>query len=742
MVSILRAARSRRPPEAKLGLAISGRSRSIPEPIAPHMSAPPNPAAVRARLQQIGLELAVAAMHPERPATALAESVVAAAAAASGGPPEIVAALAAAGDWTTAADRERLAAWLEWMEGAVTAWERGRPAPPWPAGLPRPTATPPRSATEPGAVAEQAVSLTPDGGDEEMMRLFCAESEDFLRDIEQGVLVLEERPDDPDTLNTVFRAFHTFKGNAGMLKLVVLQRVAHELESLLDAARRGRLRLGRPEIDVVLAGADVFARYVAAVAARLDGRGTAATVALPVAPVLDGVQAALARAAAEPVAARPAPATPAPPAAETPPEAADATPPAPVSAATAPSPAAAPSGPRPAAAAASVRVDTGKLDALVDLVGELAIAQAMVTQHPALAGAADEQLARSAARLRGICSELQRTATALRMLPIRGTFQKMTRLVRDVAGELGKEIRLVLEGEETELDRSVIEEVADPLVHMIRNAADHGIEPPAEREAAGKPRCGTITLRAFHRGGFVVVELEDDGRGLDADRIRRRAIDRGIVRAADRLSDREALELIFAPGFSTAERVSAVSGRGVGMDVVRRNVERIRGKVEIASRPGGGTTFTLWIPLTLAVIEGLLVAVGDQRFVIPALAVRESFRPAAGAVSTVQGRGEVVDVRGRLVPLLRLGRRFGIPDAVADPSAGIVVVAEAGQDCRCLLVDALVGKQDVVIKSLGESFPPGHGFAGAAILADGRVGLILDTNALVRIRQPATETAA
>jgi two-component system chemotaxis sensor kinase CheA len=387
-------------------------------------------------------------------------------------------------------------------------------------------------------------------------------------------------------------------------------------------------------------------------------------------------------------------------------------------------------------------VDTGKLDALVDLVGELVIAQAMVTQHPALAGVADEQFARSSARLRGICSELQRTATALRMLPIRGTFQKMARLVRDVAVELGKEIRLVLQGEETELDRSVIEEVADPLVHMIRNAADHGIEPPADREAAGKPRCGTIALKAFHRGGFVVVEVRDDGRGLDAERIRRRAIERGLIGAAERLSDREALELIFAPGFSTAEQVSAVSGRGVGMDVVRRNIERIRGTVEIASLPGAGTTFTVSIPLTLAVIEGLLVAVGDQRFVIPTLAVRESFRPAAGAVTTVQGRGELVNVRGRLVPLLRLGRRFGIPEAVAEPSAGIVVVAEAGDECRCLLVDGLVGKQDVVIKSLGESFPSGHGFAGAAILADGRVGLILDATALVRSRQPATETAA
>jgi two-component system chemotaxis sensor kinase CheA len=398
--------------------------------------------------------------------------------------------------------------------------------------------------------------------------------------------------------------------------------------------------------------------------------------------------------------------------------------------------------PRPGVATGTVRVETGKLDGLIDLVGELVIAQSLVTQSPALAVVADEELARAAARLRGICAELQRTATALRMVPVRGAFQKMARLVRDVAAQLGKEIRLVLAGEETEVDRAVVEELADPLIHMIRNAADHGIESPAAREAAGKPRQGTITLRACHRGGFVVVEVEDDGRGLDPVRLRRRAEERGLIGVAERLSDHESLELIFRPGFSTAERVSEVSGRGVGMDVVRRNIERIRGQVAIASRPGAGTVFTVSIPLTLAVIEGLLVAVGDQRFVIPTLAVRESFRPAATAVTTVQGRGEVVAVRGRLVPLLRLARQFGIPGAVTDPAEGIVVVAEAGAESRCLLVDALVGKQDVVIKSLGESFPPGRGFAGAAILADGRIGLILDTTTLVRTRISVPETAA
>jgi two-component system chemotaxis sensor kinase CheA len=330
----------------------------------------------------------------------------------------------------------------------------------------------------------------------------------------------------------------------------------------------------------------------------------------------------------------------------------------------------------------------------------------------------------------------------LRMVPIRGTFQKMARLVRDTAAELGKDVKLVLEGEETELDRTVIEQIGDPLVHMIRNAIDHGIEQPAAREAAGKPPAGTIRLSAFHQGGFVVIRIADDGRGLDPAKLRRKAIDRGLIDADTVLDDREALELIFAAGFSTAEQVTGLSGRGVGMDVVRRNIDGIRGKIEIDSTVGAGTTFTIFMPLTLAIIEGLLVAIGDQRFVVPTLSVRESLRPLPGDVTTVHGRGELVNVRGRLVPLLRLSQHFGVTPRAATPADGIVVVVEAGQECRGLLVDDLLGKQEVVIKNLGETFTGRRGFAGAAILGDGRVGLILDTNALVRLKPNAAGSAA
>ncbi|MFM8703653.1 MAG: chemotaxis protein CheA, partial [Planctomycetia bacterium] len=577
-----------------------------------------------------------------------------------------------------------------------------------------------------------------------------------------GVLVLEERPQDQETLATVFRAFHTFKGNASVMKLAVIQRLAHELESLLEAARRGGYTLDRPAIDAILAGADIFRRCIVEMAVRIEGANVGRQITLPVQAVIDGVRRLLSQPQAPspppPVAAPavviPPPAMPVPAAAMPVPAAVmpAPAPPQPVVVPVVPAaqpPVAAtveqPAPARPVAAGAGaagmVRVDTAKLDGLIDLVGELVIAQSMVSQHSDVQSVASEQLARSLGQLRGISTELQRTALSLRMVPIRGTFQKMARLVRDLSGQVGKEIRLVLEGEETELDRTLVEELGDPLVHMIRNAADHGIEPPADRAAAGKEPCGTISLRAFHKGGMVMIQIADDGRGLSVARIRAKAVERGLIDPQETLSDREVLDLIFAPGFSLAARVTDLSGRGVGMDVVRRNIERLRGTIEIDSAEGRGTTFTIALPLTLAIIEGLLVKVGDQRFVVPTVSVRESFRPLPQTISRVQGRGEMVSVRGTLTPLLRLAEHLGIAGGVADPAHGIVMVLEAGQDCRCVLVDDLVGKQEVVIKSLGETFRDQQDFAGAAILGDGRVGLILDTNALVRLKPKHTEAA-
>lgn len=700
---------------------------------------------VRGLLQRIGLELAFTGSAGTDPLRELAVSLVTALPREA--PAEIVAMANAAVGWLpakSAFDADvagRFNLWHPWMEEALTAWNQGHPLPDPPAAI---LTAPLASAAVPDAEGEpQSVAVLPSGFDVELMRLFCAESEDLLRDIEQGVLRLETAPDDADTLATVFRAFHTFKGNAAVMKLAVLQKLAHELESLLDAARRGVRRLDRNAIDVILAAADVFSRYVAETVRQLDGHDVGRAISLPIPAVVARVRAALA--GGPPPAAPPARVA----TAEVVPAAAPKdSPPAPPATAASPAAVIAPvavppieSSPARGAPVGSIRVDTQKLDGLVDLVGELVIAQSMVARGVETRGL-DEPLARSLGQLRGITADLQRTAMAMRMIPIRGTFQKMTRLVRDLGGQLGKEIHLVVEGDDTELDRTVIEEIGDPLMHMVRNAADHGIEAAGDRAAAGKPPAGTITLRARHEGGFVVIEITDDGRGLDPVRLRDKGIERGLIPPTAAIDDREALDLIFAPGFSTAEKVSDLSGRGVGMDVVRRNIEKLRGTVEIDSQPGAGTTFTIFLPLTLAIIEGLLVAVGGQQFIVPAMSVRESFRPRPGDVTTVHGRGELVDVRGQLLPLLRLGRHLGIETAVSDPTQGIVVVVEAGHDRRGLFVDALVGRQEVVIKGLGETFAGHESFAGAAVLGDGRVGLILDTTALVRLPTSRAETAA
>lgn len=579
----------------------------------------------------------------------------------------------------------------------------------------------------PAAGSEQTVSVIPADSDVEMLQLFCAEAQDLLQEIEQGVLVLEGNPTDAGSIDSLFRAFHTLKGNVGIMKLNFLQQLTHELESLLDAARQGKFRLGRDAITVILGGADILKRFVAELANQINGVEPGRSIALPIPAMIASIRSLLSTGSipvdspsVAPVPVVTAPSAPLPP----------------------PAPKASPAA-TPVGGAGIVRVDTLKLDGLIDLVGELVIAQSMVVQNPELASISSAHLSRCLSQLRGITTELQRMAMSLRMVPIRNTFQKVARLVRDLAVQQGKEIQLVLEGEDTELDRTIVEELSDPLIHMIRNSADHGIEMPDARIAAGKLPTGTITLKAHHQGGFIVIQIQDDGRGLDATRIFAKAIERGLVSADHNLDRRGIYDLIFAAGFSTAERVTDLSGRGVGMDVVRRNIEKLRGKIEIDSRAGEGTTFTMYLPLTLAIIEGVLVGIGEERYVIPTLSVRESFRPLPGMVTTVHGRGEMVNVRGQLTPILRLGEHLHTPFNVTDPTQGIIVVVESGQDARCLFVDELIGKQEVVIKSLGDTFRNQTDFAGAAILGDGRVGLILNVNALVKLQQarPVGDTA-
>jgi two-component system chemotaxis sensor kinase CheA len=573
---------------------------------------------------------------------------------------------------------------------------------------------------------------------QDMLRDFAVEARGLLDQAEQAFLALESEVN-ADDIATAFRAFHTIKGVAGFLELDVLAGLAHRTESLLAEVRDGLLPAG-PCVDVVLRGVDhtralidcalrgaagdlaAIAAYDAALAAASAGaHAPPAASAAP--PPAHALVAAAPPTAHAPGAAAP-PSAPAPTAAAPPP--APAPGPAARPAARAPAPAAAP---RRDEDAGTVKVETHKMDQLVDLVGELAIAQAQLASDPSLAALSAPSLLRAKSSLARVARELQRAALAMRMVAIRGTFDRMARVARDTARTLGKPIAFTIEGAQTELDRTMVEAIYDPLVHLVRNAIDHGIEGTIERARRGKPAAGTLTLRAYHHAGQVVVEIVDDGGGLDQARILERARSRGLVSPEAQLTADEIHHLIFLPGFSTAAKVTEVSGRGVGMDVVKTNIERVRGRVEIESAAGRGTTIRLKLPLTLAIIDGLLIGVGDERYVLPATWAREIFRPRPEQVVTVQGRGELVKLRGTLYPVHRLGGALGVPRA--GDGDGIMIMVEHGARPVCLEVDRLLGKQEVVVKGLGAMFAGTPGVAGGAILGDGRIALILDIPTLL-----------
>jgi two-component system chemotaxis sensor kinase CheA len=612
---------------------------------------------------------------------------------------------------------------IEWLNGLLADIEKnpaapGLPPAPKPAPAPSPIAPAPSVPLVPvenSIVAETELNLNV-ASDGDLLREFITESREHLDHIEQGVLVLEKEPANAEMLNTVFRAFHTFKGGAGFLNLIPINRLAHILESLLDLARQGKFTIASPTIEIILRGRDVLKQFLDAIDGQVSGGKPATPILIPT----EGLKAEVARmiervssgkmsdaAAPLPEISPAAPAIPAPDAA---------TPAAPTA---------------NGSASAMVRVDTNKLDGLLDLVGEMVIAQSLVAPDLSRLSNGDAQFSRNVAQLTRITRDLQRVSMSLRMVPIRGLFQKMARVVRDISAKQNKKVDFLTSGEDTELDRGVVEELNDPLLHMIRNSMDHGIEPAEKRAAAGKPAAGSLQLRAYHQGGSIVVEIEDDGAGLNRDRILAKAVERGLAAPGANLTEEEIFHFIFAAGFSTAEKVTDLSGRGVGLDVVSRNIEKLRGSVDISSTPGKGTLFKIALPLTLAIIDGLVVGVGAERYIIPTLSARESFRPAAEMISRIQNRAEVVNVRGRLIPLLRLHEIFGIPARATDPTQGIIVVVQSGANVRCLLVDALLHKQEVVIKNLNEMMVRKNpAFAGATILGDGRVGLILDVNAL------------
>jgi two-component system chemotaxis sensor kinase CheA len=381
----------------------------------------------------------------------------------------------------------------------------------------------------------------------------------------------------------------------------------------------------------------------------------------------------------------------------------------------------------------SLRVSTDKVDRLIDLVGEIVIAQSMVSnlaEEFSLARLA--QLRDAVQLLERNTRELQERVMAIRMVPVGGVFSRFPRLVRDIATGLGKEVRVEMHGEDTEIDKGVVERIGDPLTHLIRNAVDHGLESPEARLQAGKPAEGVIRLDAYARGGLVIIEVSDDGRGLDSERIRAKALAQGLITADQVLSPEALHQLIFHPGFSTAQTVSDLSGRGVGMDVVKRNVEELNGTVTLESHPGAGTRVKIGLPLTLAILDGQSLVVGETVYVLPLTAIVESLRPKPSEVCTVLGEGEVVRVRGDAVPLVRLHHYLGLHGTRLDPTQGIVVLVEHQGRRVALLADELRGQHQVVIKSLDTHYRRVDGVMGATIMGDGSVALILDIPSLLR----------
>lgn len=653
---------------------------------------------------------------------------------------------------------------VEWLPNALLAAQEGRPVV-VPGGVPATQPTSPAASAAAAPIADeprfdQVMDLNLDENRELLME-FHAEALDHLAHIESSLLILDGEPENRDALNQIFRSFHTIKGVSGFLHLTPMHTLTHEVESLLDLARNGKLRLNPTIITAVLQSRDAVQVMVGQITQALE-QGTLPSTIVPVDHLIRVVKKLAANPQAE------VPAAPAAVSVAVPPVAASvesqviplpvSTPAPVVAAAAAPVEVPANVVPFDAAAAAknaekasdkaaekkaaasselkgsgsssTVRVNTDKLDAMMDVVGELVIVQSQIAESARLIGDENSHLARNIAQLGRITKELQHNAMSVRLVPIKPTFQKMERLVRDLARDCEKKVNFHTSGEDTEIDRTVIEEIADPLVHMVRNSMDHGLEKPAVRVAAGKPEHGVVTLKAFHQGSNIHIELSDDGRGIDHERVYAKAVEKGVIAAGAQLSREEVLNLIFAPGFSTAEKVTSVSGRGVGMDVVRRNIEKLRGKVEIDTQVGKGTIFRIKLPLTMAIIDGLVVRVGSDRFILPSTSVQMALRPAAGAITTVHGRGEVLDHRGRILPIHRLNRRFRIPGAIENPTEGIIVLVETSDRLTALLVDEMVSKQEVVIKNLGGLLSNLPGIAGGAILGDGNIALILDPASL------------
>lgn len=590
----------------------------------------------------------------------------------------------------------------------------------------------------------------------EIVESFVIETNEIFEKLDNEILEIEKRPDDKELINSIFRAVHTVKGTSGFLSFEQMSILAHRFEDVLNKMRRGELAF-RPEmLDVMLEAFDMMKVLLKQVVDQ-DIRDIDLA---PTIEKLESISKGEAPSGQKPKTAatkNPTPAdqeekkgnrqsaqksgkeTSSPDKKET----AKAGPPRPAEHSSGPSRA------DTLITDTTIRVDVTRLDHLMNLVGELVLGRNRLSQIVSIDkeenGREDfsHQLNETAAQIDFITTELQTAVMKTRMVQIGRVFNRFPRLVRDIAREFSKEIRLVIDGEETELDKSIIEEISDPLVHLIRNAADHGVESGDIREKAGKPRLGTINLSAGHEGNHVIIEVQDDGAGMDPEKLKQKALEKGLLtpEEAHDMKTEDAYSLIFLPGFSTAQKISSVSGRGVGMDVVKTNITKLNGIIAVESEVGKGTKFTLKLPLTLAIIQGLLVGVGSETFAIPLSSVLEVVHTSKAEVSSVNGR-DVTRLRETVLPLVDISEILDVPGRDREAGTFYTVVVGVANRRFGIVVDRLIGQKEIVIKPLGAYLKNIPGIAGSTILGDGRVIMILDAGELLRLVEKSSKTAA
>jgi len=606
-----------------------------------------------------------------------------------------------------------------------------------------PAAAPVAKPTEPTAPLEFDESGLPKLEITEEMRLsFVQEGNELLQNAEQGLLAWGENPADTESIGDIFRQIHSFKGNCGFFGFSQMEQLSHQMENILDRVKSGSKLAVENPADQLLSALDTLQQGVNDVSDGQDGlidnlETILQQLQLLVPPLLGEF---LVEEGVEENAVSDAVKTQKKPVGEILVEKGNASPDQVDNALKKQQqklndakkeakPAARTKTP---AKRQDIRVDLGKLDQLINLIGELVIAENMLIHNPDLVGMELENFNKAGQHMSKLVRELQEMAMTIRMIPVSGLFRRMIRLVHDISAKAGKKVELELIGEETEIDKTVIETITDPLVHLLRNSLDHGLEPPDERIAADKGEKGTIRLQARHEEGEVWVTVEDDGRGLNREKILEKAISKGLVEGdGSDLSDKYVYNMIFMPGFSTAAQVTDISGRGVGMDVVKRNLEKIKGKIDVSSTPGQGSRIDLRIPLTLAIIDGMLVRVGTTTCIVPTLSILEAYRPTMEQMTITPEGDELARVRENFFPIIRLHEVLDKePDSRELPD-GILIVLENQGNRFCLFVDEIVGQQQTVIKGLSEFIGNVAGVSGCTILGDGGVSLILDVGSLV-----------